>query len=228
MRIYKRQYPSGLPHNALGAKYAKYVCRTMAFDPVDRREQWLDCCARWLDADERRKILSLGPYWYGERSLGEHLELYDEDREHLKAWTVEAFDVTPEQRKAINREKNRKRLERRRRESGVKPREQWLADNHVSRTKAWLAVGMSRAQWYRKGKPSVETGPNAPLLSYKIAVTPVSEAPQSQPEVRDSTREAQPSRSAATPGDANVISLGANMDRQAVSPQDDLVWKEAA
>lgn len=33
------------------------------------------------------------------------------------------------------------------------PREEYLA-NALSRTKPWEALGMSRATWYRKGKPT--------------------------------------------------------------------------
>ena len=34
------------------------------------------------------------------------------------------------------------------------PREQYLA-SALTRTKPWEALGMSRATWYRKGKPEV-------------------------------------------------------------------------
>lgn len=36
------------------------------------------------------------------------------------------------------------------------PREQYLA-NAISRSKPWEALGMSRATWYRKGKPGPQT-----------------------------------------------------------------------
>lgn len=34
----------------------------------------------------------------------------------------------------------------------AQPREEYLA-NSVSRSKPWLALGISRATWYRRGKP---------------------------------------------------------------------------
>ena len=70
-RIYRHQYPKGLPHNGLGVKYAKYMCRTMAFLPDDRRKKWLDRNADWMNAPTRDYILSLGPYWYYPRPLGQ-------------------------------------------------------------------------------------------------------------------------------------------------------------
>ena len=60
-RIYRHQYPNGLAHNGLGVKYAKYICRTMAFLPDDRRERWLDRYADWMDVVVRDSILSLRP-----------------------------------------------------------------------------------------------------------------------------------------------------------------------
>ena len=36
------------------------------------------------------------------------------------------------------------------------PRAEWEAANSISRTKPWEALGMSRSNWYRKGKPKLE------------------------------------------------------------------------
>ena len=33
------------------------------------------------------------------------------------------------------------------------PREEYLAAHTITRSKPWEALGMSRATWYRKGKP---------------------------------------------------------------------------
>lgn len=35
----------------------------------------------------------------------------------------------------------------------AQPRDEYLAAHTTSRTKPWEALGMSRATWYRKGKP---------------------------------------------------------------------------
>jgi hypothetical protein len=164
-RVYRKQYPNGLPHNALGVRYARYMCRTLAFfDSIEGRERWLDRYAPWLDARTRSRILNFSPYWYSGRSLGEHLELYDEDREDLKAWSIEACDVSEDERKEINKKKERRRGERRRRKEGVDTREQYLAKNTKSRKKLWKALKMSRAKYYRLGLHRRETGPSALLL----------------------------------------------------------------
>ena len=45
------------------------------------------------------------------------------------------------------------------------PRAEWEA-NSLMRSKPWEALGMSRATWYRKGKPSVQPqAQNAPLIA---------------------------------------------------------------
>jgi hypothetical protein len=38
------------------------------------------------------------------------------------------------------------------------PRTEYEA-NSLTRSKPWEALGMSRATWYRKGKPAPKTGP---------------------------------------------------------------------
>lgn len=146
-RIYWDQYPNGLPHNEVGVKYSKYICRTMAFLPKDRRPRWLHRYAPWMNAEIRDSILSLGPYWYSARSLGNHLEVDNEDRERLEVWTIEAFDISKEQRAVINNEKNRASHERRRRKDGAKPREQ-----SIERMQPWKLLDMSRAKFYRLPK----------------------------------------------------------------------------
>jgi hypothetical protein len=157
MRIMHRYYPNGLPHNGAGYKFAKYVCRTLAFDPIDRRAEWLDRNARWLDGTaERSRLLSYGPIWYGRWSLGDNLELHDIDRMELDVRTIEAFDVTPEQRAADNNKKNRERGDKNRRAAGVQTRDEYLA-TCKSHTKPWLAAGFKcRRTWERHQKKAQE------------------------------------------------------------------------
>ena len=35
----------------------------------------------------------------------------------------------------------------------AQPRDAWLAEHTISRDKPWEALGISRATWYRRGKP---------------------------------------------------------------------------
>jgi hypothetical protein len=160
--IYFDKYPHGLPHNKIGVNYSKYMCRTMAYLPDDRRSQWLDRHAPWLDRNTREYILRLGPYWYDARALGGYLDFDDVDRERLQASSVEARDVSYEERQEINREKDRKRQKARRRSRGAKPREQ-----SYSQTKPWLADDISRSTWERRRRKASDANSSAPSLIYK-------------------------------------------------------------
>jgi hypothetical protein len=128
------------------------MCRTLAFfQSVEHREKWLERYAPWMGDEDRAEIADLSAYWYSGKSLGQHLELYDEDRERLKAWMIEAVDVTKEQRAAINRDKHRKVQERARRRDGAEPREKYLAEHAASRTEPWKTLGMGRTKYYDLG-----------------------------------------------------------------------------
>jgi hypothetical protein len=146
-------------------KYARYMCRTLAFfETIERRERWLDRYAPWLDADKRAAILDMAPHWYSQRSLGQHLELYDEVREGLHIRTIEALDVTEEQRAAINAGKRLKNQERRRRKNDIKPRDEYLAS--VKGPEPWKPLKISKATYYRRGLHR-ETGSDTHLSSIK-------------------------------------------------------------
>jgi hypothetical protein len=67
-------------------------------------------------------------------------KITDEEQRHLK--TIISADIA--------RERDRERHEEHRRAIGMVDREQ-----SISRQKPWEDLGMSRATWYRKGKPEV-------------------------------------------------------------------------
>ena len=43
----------------------------------------------------------------------------------------------------------------------AQPRDAWLSENSISRNKPWLDLGISRATWYRMGKPSTLEEPES-------------------------------------------------------------------
>jgi hypothetical protein len=172
-RIYWHQYPHGLPHNGLGVKYCRYMCRTMAFLPDDRRKKWLEQHADWMNAPTRDYILSLGPHWYYPRPLGQYLELYDEDREKLEAWSVEAIDVTEKERRMINKEKHRQAQGRRRRKNGAKPQSQ-----SERRTRPWEALKISESTYYRRKKrDSISSRPSLTISKSDEVLSPAPSEP---------------------------------------------------
>jgi hypothetical protein len=61
--------------------------------------------------------------------------------------------MTKAERLARRRQHKRQRKEAIRRAAGAKPRAIYEATS-ISRNKPWEALGMSRASWYRTGKPN--------------------------------------------------------------------------
>lgn len=74
---------------------------------------------------------------------------------------IEIFKITPEEERQLRTivsksesdRRHREREKARRRANGAQSREEYLAGS-ISRQKPWEALGMSRAKWYRLGKPS--------------------------------------------------------------------------
>jgi hypothetical protein len=81
-----------------------------------------------------------------------------------KQTLIDYFDITPDEEREMlalisSAEKTRRSNQRKteaRRTNGVVPRDQYEA-NALSHRKPWELLGMSRASWYRKGKPAPET-----------------------------------------------------------------------
>ena len=81
-----------------------------------------------------------------------------------KLRTLISRDMATERR----RDRDRKRDEARRRAAGAVDRATYEA-NSASRQKPWESLGMSRASWYRAGKPmpACETG-SSPITAAKV------------------------------------------------------------
>jgi hypothetical protein len=171
MSIFKDDFPGGLPHNERGKRFARYVIRTMAmFATFEERQLWLHRYAGWLNADEQSDILNLPPHWYSGAYLGDRLELYDAHRAQRNIRTIDAFDVTREERVTINRAKDQKRKEAARRSRGAKPREQYETQS-LSRTQPWKSEGISRSTWERRRRKSVDASPSGTSLVVHITDT---------------------------------------------------------
>ena len=86
---------------------------------------------------------------------GRRMELESLEREAMGIRTMYAIDRSPcaekEDLRYRHQIKNRARMALKRLKDGAAPRA-----GSLSRTKPWEALGMSRAAWYRRGKPSAE------------------------------------------------------------------------
>jgi len=111
-----------------------------------RTGDWLRRCAPWLDeiAIERLTATAIArPIRWRADSLAKRLNLTSEERDRLKIRTIGAIDLDKQQRKDRRRAHDRQAKEAKRRAASARP--QALS---TSRTKPWIALGISRSKWY--------------------------------------------------------------------------------
>ena len=87
------------------------------------------------------------------RQIGEEFSVTNEERNQHHLYRIKPVDMTDEQWAEQRKAKQRERMKRLRKTLKCEVREAWLATHSISRTKPWEKLNMSRAAWYRKGKP---------------------------------------------------------------------------
>src|SRR5262249_32553936 len=93
----------------------------------------------------------------------------DRQRTAVGITTIGSIDVDRKQRNRRRRERQRMNRERRRRARGARPRAEYLEANSLTRTKPWVAKGISRRTWYRRRGTSP---PTAIFLSAEDTLVP--------------------------------------------------------
>ena len=88
--------------------------------------------------------------FYTAAKLAKIMNSKEAERTMLGIRTIGAVDVSPEQRKANRKKRDRDRKARQRRDAKKPTRAEYLAANAKSREKPWLAEGISRRTWYRR------------------------------------------------------------------------------
>jgi hypothetical protein len=155
------RYGDELPDNDDGRKAAfVFVChlahtvtavrhRHGALGPRGYCDTWLREHCSWMQAWERRDLLESKMLKFSADTLGseEWLAVSDKLRAALDLRSIGSFDMTKEQRAQRRKDKNRERKEAERRKAGAKP--QSLS---AERMKPWIALGMSRAIYYKRKK----------------------------------------------------------------------------
>lgn len=159
--VFRHRYgKEQLPDDDAGRADAELVLHHVAHrgvtDPMLLMNQWLDHWAPWLTGDERAAMIAhvmKNPLTFLADTTAHRIGNFtDAERTLLGVTTIGSVDVDVEQRKARQKMKNTARHAERRRQGGAVPRAQWLAANGASRTKPWLALGISRASFYREVK----------------------------------------------------------------------------
>jgi len=127
------------------------------------RPQEAELCRSWLArfcpcvdqaaADELIAKVIARPRKFRADTLAKLLNVTDAERRALGLRTIGATDRDAEARKADRRAADRER-KRAARRAAARPRKPTLAES-----RPWVALGMSRATWYRKGRPTPAAAP---------------------------------------------------------------------
>ena len=83
------------------------------------------------------------------------------ERQKLGLTRIGAKDVGKRSRTILRKLRHRRAKERKRRERGTRPRSEYEA-NSLSKTKPWEQLGLSRARWYRIGRPAANEAETSP------------------------------------------------------------------
>jgi hypothetical protein len=94
----------------------------------------------------------INPIRWRADTIAARLKVTAAERKRLRLTTIGAIDKTKAERQAERKERKRAADRTRRRARGAQPRADYLAQS-LSRVRPWVALGMSRASWYRAGKP---------------------------------------------------------------------------
>jgi hypothetical protein len=157
-RLFTARYGRTLPDDDAGRDDAMIMAHHLAYRPDAERyiTNWLGLWAPWMTRDEARtttaKVLAKPLRWRADK-LGIRLRLTEAERHRLGITTIGSIEVTKEERLKRRQARKRQRKELLRRAQGARQRSEYEA-NSVNRNKPWLALRMSRASWYRAGKPT--------------------------------------------------------------------------
>lgn len=164
-RLFRSRYGAvTLPNDDSGrddAELAAHHLAGLAY-PNGRIMRWLALWAPWLTLAEQQEIIKGAvtnrKHWTADQ-LAWRLRLTIEERTMLGITTIGAVDRGKAARTKRRKERERQRKIAKRRASGCKTRAEYEAAA-LTRTKPWIAEGISRASWYRrKVINETETGP---------------------------------------------------------------------
>jgi hypothetical protein len=130
----------------------------LTIDPRGRMASWLATWAPWMLPGEAAGLIERAiaePTRYRADTLARRLNLHLAERTRLGITTIGAVDKPKEQRLAERKERNRLAKEKRRRARGAKARAVYCSSSK-SRTKPWIAAGVSRATWYRRQRETAD------------------------------------------------------------------------
>jgi hypothetical protein len=154
-RLFTARYGHTLPDDDAGRDDILVMAHHLARCPgeVGRRiRNWIELHAPWMASDMAAQIIRLvtsNPIKWRADTLAQRVRLTEAERRQLGIRTIGSIDMTREERKKARRLRQRQRDLARRRAQGARPRAEYEA-NSISRSKPWMAHGISRRTWYRR------------------------------------------------------------------------------
>lgn len=161
-RLFVHRYGRELPDDDAGRDDAQIIAHHIAafsIQPEKRIVDWLGLRAPWMAPEIAGNlataVLVKRIRWTADK-LAARLGLTSAERNRLKITTIGAIDQTKAERLAERQKRKRHadRERRRRKRQAAKSRTDYETQS-MTRQKPWEGLGMSRASWYRAGKPTV-------------------------------------------------------------------------
>ena len=157
-RLFRSRYGFVLPNSPDGREAARIVAHHLGHCSLPKRRiaHWLELNTPWMPESDIRTMvetITAKPLRWRALTLANRLRITPDERKQLGISTIRAMGATKAEMNHGRREKGRARDQQRRRAKGAKPRAQYEGES-ISRTKKWNELGISRATWYRHGKPN--------------------------------------------------------------------------
>jgi hypothetical protein len=184
-RYLEGRYGRVLPDDDAGREDFVILLNHLAHNPIDPQGKMRRAIYVWApsmapaEGQDLVESIAKKPRRYRAKTLARLMRVTEEEHARWGLGSIWAFTWTGADMKDRERRRERKRKATKRRSAGTVDREEWLATSK-SRTKPWEAMGISRAEYYRRRKAGTlhdtpsETGPSALLESSYRADTPVS------------------------------------------------------
>lgn len=179
-RFFRYRYGDILPDDDAGRDdllVAAHHIATTYRAPDRHIRAWASLWAPWLTEDELaalvRQVIQNPITWRAD-TLAWRIGLTDAVRTLLRITTIGAIDCNKDQRQQRRQQKKNAGKIARRREAGAISRPEYEAAS-AAQNEPWKALGMSRATWYRRGKPGQAPSGTGPKATDADAVADASE-----------------------------------------------------
>ena len=184
-RLASWRYGAALTDDRVGRDFAEIAAHHVLGIGRDERHigAWLRVWAPWMDLAEANNIARKAiarPVKYCADTLGWRLGLTGDERHELGITTIGAVGIPKARREAFRKLKARMRSQRRRKQAGAMCRALY-EDKSLETAKPWVALGMSRATYYRRGKPRLPGEWKSRRIGHRRKAPKMPEAPSKAP-----------------------------------------------